>query len=287
MAIQTSIIQFSGRVGNLVGRKLPDGQFSISAYQPKVHNPRTSSQTFNRAKMSVATRLASRLGWVMHEAKHFSGFGSYAHNRLLGRIKHALSGNCVGIFPAALPLIPHPDIEARFSSLSISRQGTLVTLHAELVSNQAETLLRSVAAVIVYNQTRNLWLSVSLRHEGLPDTRLQIPDQWQDDDLQLAGYLLFAFRNDPPAKPTPDTPTPAPQLSISQIACVYSMPEHPVPIPSIYKKHKHPKGKKSSASATPAKTHTKSSPNSDTTTSYLCPNSDIPPSLRNTTSPPS
>lgn len=287
MAIQTSLIQFSGRVGNLVGRKLPNGQYSISAYQPKVHNPKTSSQTFNRAKMSVATRLASRLGWVMHEAKRFSGFGSYAHNRLLGRIKHALSDNCVGIFPAALPLIPHTDIEARFSSLSISRQGTLVTLHAELVSDQAETLFRSVAAVIVYNQTRDLWFSVSLLHEGLPDTHLQIPDHWQDDDLQLAAYLLLSFRNDPPAKPTPNTPTPDPQYSISQVACVYSMPEQPVPIPSIYKKHKHPKGKKSPASATPAQTRAESSLNFDTTTSYLCPNSDIPPSLRSTTSPPS
>lgn len=226
MGLQTSIIQFVGRVGNLVGRKRRDGKFILSKHQPHVHNPRTTAQTSDRSKMAVATILGSHLGLVMDAAKPLSGFQLYAHNKLVGRIKDWMTDyKCVGIFPAVLPLIKNPDIEPNFSIFTLTVDSDRATLHAELVPEQAARILCAYSAIIAYNQSRKQWLSISLDHPDLSDTYLDLPHSWVHDDIQFAGYLLLSFRPESSDSENPQT---------SQVSCTFNMPPTPITQLPIY-----------------------------------------------------
>lgn len=273
MATQTSIIQVIGRVGNLVGRRLPSGKYVVSIYRPHIHNPRTPAQTANRSRMALATQIASRLGAVMQFAKPLSGEKAYAHNRLVGQIKTRLAVcDREGLFPAQIPLVKNPDLEARFTTFTLSRDAAGATLHAELIPEQASRLQTAAVAIIAYNQTRNQWQSLSLLRHALPDTRLTLPEAWADDDIQLAAYILPLLRPQDPAKDT---------LDAAQVCCLFNMPSNPVTLLPIYHK---------TATRRPAsKTHTKTTSTSDPTATYLQDDSELPPSLQPqnaTTSPP-
>lgn len=53
---------FSGKVGNLVGRKQIGGGYIVSAYQPSVYNPSTEGQRVGRSAIALLGQLASRFG---------------------------------------------------------------------------------------------------------------------------------------------------------------------------------------------------------------------------------
>lgn len=53
---------FVKRVGNVVGQKAGDGKYKISAYQPDVTNPKSTSQQVQRSKFSFLGKLAIILG---------------------------------------------------------------------------------------------------------------------------------------------------------------------------------------------------------------------------------
>lgn len=53
---------FSGKVGNLVGRKKVGGGYVVSAYQPQVFNPSTEGQRVGRSAFALLGQLARQLG---------------------------------------------------------------------------------------------------------------------------------------------------------------------------------------------------------------------------------
>lgn len=64
MAILRSVYGsgFVKRVGNVVGQKAGDGKYKISAYQPDITNPKSTSQQVQRSKFSFLGKLAVILG---------------------------------------------------------------------------------------------------------------------------------------------------------------------------------------------------------------------------------
>lgn len=56
-----SMIKFTGRVGDIVGRKGIKGGIVFSAYQPDVKNPQTPAQINQRVRFLTATGLAHQL----------------------------------------------------------------------------------------------------------------------------------------------------------------------------------------------------------------------------------
>ena len=197
MAEQHGPIQFKGKLGNLVGRKLPTGKYVVSVSNSQPHNPRTPLQQKCRGQMGYATKIASRLGDIMDVAKSVYG-EPYAHSKLVGKIKTWISSSsCVGIFPAEMPLVVNPGIDVRFSSLSLLREPIKVTLHALLVPEQSDRLLLCAYAIIAFFPSRNKWLSIPHLSEKQEDVVLQL-EQWNDEDVQIAGYVLpiFSPQND-------------------------------------------------------------------------------------------
>ena len=197
MAIQTGPDYFIGHLGGRVGRKLPNGIRVVQSYTPKIRNNHLPDQTANRDRMSIATHLASRLGSVMDAAKPISGYDCYAHNKLVGKIKTWLdSSDCVGIFPAELPLVAEPGIEVQLTSFHLTRETKRVTLHTELAPDQAARLCRCAFSVVAYNETRNQWQSFSPMKDNLTDVTLTLPEQWESEEVHIAGYILPSFYAD-------------------------------------------------------------------------------------------
>lgn len=54
----SSIIEFTGRTGNLVGAKGQNGRYVLRAHQPQVKNANTPEQMATRAKMALAGALS-------------------------------------------------------------------------------------------------------------------------------------------------------------------------------------------------------------------------------------
>lgn len=217
MAIQHGPDPFTGRQGNQVGRKLPNGTYVVQAYTSKIRNNHLPNQTANRDRMSIATHLASRLGSVMDAAKPLSGYDCYAHSKLVGKIKTWLdSSECVGVFPAELPLVAEPSIEVQLTSFHLTWESKQVTLHTELAPDQAARLCRCAFSVVAYNQTRNDWLSFSPAKDNLTDVTLTLPEQWEGEEVHIAGYILPSFYSDPDHN--------APILW-AQVCCTFLVPE--------------------------------------------------------------
>lgn len=53
---------FTGRVGNVVGRKGYEGEYIVSSYQPSVTNPSTTAQVETRTKFKLLSQLAASIG---------------------------------------------------------------------------------------------------------------------------------------------------------------------------------------------------------------------------------
>lgn len=194
MAKQIGTIKFVGRIGDVVGRQLPNGEVILQTYPKRIRNQHFPEQEANRQRMSLATALATHLGSVMDEAKPICGFDSYAHNHIVGRIKRWMDSlNSVSIFPAELPLVANPDVEVQFISFAMNRESAKVTLHIELIPGQTERLFRCACAIVAYNRTHNQWQSISPMLYKITDIHLDLPDQWEGDELHIAGFILPSF----------------------------------------------------------------------------------------------
>ena len=271
MATQTSIIQITGRLGNTVGRRLPGGRYTLSIHRPHIRNPRTPAQTANRSTLALATQIASRLGHVIQLVKILTPREPYAHNRLVGQIKARLAVSTrQGLFPAQLPLLKNPDLEAAYTTLTLTRDTYGATLHAELDPRLAARLQTTAVAIIAYNQTRNLFQSISLLRQGLPLTRLPLPEAWAEDDIQLAAYILPLLR---PQNPDKDT------LDAAQITAIHLMPDNPVTTLPIYHKNRPRTTTRATRSRATSFSLRNPVPTSVLSTAQLRDNSELTPSL--------
>jgi len=217
MAIQHGPNTFTGRKGNEVGRRLPNGTHVVQSYTSKIRKSHSPIQEAYQNRMSIATHLASYLGSVMDAAKPLSGYDCYAHNKMVGKIKTWLdSSECVGVFPAELPLVAEPGIEAQLTAFHLTWESTRVTLHAELIPDQAARLCRCAFSVVAYNKTRDQWQSFSPSKGKMTDVILTLPEQWEGEEVHFAGYILPFFYSDNDHN--------APILW-SQICCTFLVPE--------------------------------------------------------------
>lgn len=77
MAIQTSTLTVTGKIGNFVGRKGKGGRYVAAKYQPVVANPRTVNQVTYRGKFSAVAKLSSSLaGWAKKMCKGITKYGT-------------------------------------------------------------------------------------------------------------------------------------------------------------------------------------------------------------------
>lgn len=80
MAIQTGVLTLKGKVGNIVGFKLPNakvaGSMGARVYQSNVSNPKTEPQAIQRMKMTAAVNFYRQLTGILNNAWQGQKYGT-------------------------------------------------------------------------------------------------------------------------------------------------------------------------------------------------------------------
>ena len=203
-----SVIQFSGRVGSVVGVTTPDGRFHLRRYQPFVANPRTPAQMRHRAKLRIASQWVAMLGPVGRTALVANGHGPTDRGKLVSRLMQHVIVNDDGTeatLPSDLKLVDAPSYPCPLTL-------TLANESPTFVASFGGTARGDVIAkcIIVHDITKNTW-----RHSSALDseTTLSIGKSASEggDTLEVLAYGIALkpkasrkSKNDSP--PTPSRP---------------------------------------------------------------------------------
>jgi len=217
MAFQTSQTKLIGRKGNIIGyRRRYDGAYLARIYPGKPRDPKTPAQKRCRNKLSFASTFVSNLGKVGREIQAANGVTLQWRKLLVGKVMKCFPVELPDPpFPCRLPLVDTPGIKVDYPQISFVRQGATLTLHVGLQTPPAYRLRRCATAIIVYNRTKNQWLSTSNLRTTIcdqrtshpdqhPDLTLHFPNNWLNDTLRPAAFILPSF--EPLQAPTPADP---------------------------------------------------------------------------------
>lgn len=200
MAIQRDILRFTGRIGTLVGRKGLDGKYTASVYQPIVHQPGSDKQTESQSALALSAKVAGFLGALGEQVNIANGYAATRRGLLIrdiyALVKDADAPANGSILPAALPLVHNPQgVIQRRLSLAItppreSASGS-VALSWNNTTEENDTLVRNVAAIILYNNASGEWRSTSaFLTPNSTSLRIYFPSAFVGSHLVAYGYLL-------------------------------------------------------------------------------------------------
>lgn len=196
MAKQTGVIIFNGRVGNVVGRRGVNGGYDVSIYQPDVNDAKTPQQVYNRAKLSLAAKVAGMLGTMGEQVNVANGIRASRRGSLVrtiyAHINDAQTGPELG---SSLPLVRSPRAAVSFSDCEITvtnptsqASGSIAyTASAEVESG---TAVRYITCLLVYNQTLNEWRSNVVVGATPQRVRIYIPQTYAGCSCFSYGYVL-------------------------------------------------------------------------------------------------
>ena len=163
MARIVSIFQFTGRAGSAVGSKGKGGKILLRQYQPTVANPRTAAQMSNRAKMKLATQVASMLGEVGRTALIANGLRKTERGQLiktlLQSVKVSADGNMASL-GYDLNLVSNPSYKRALSLSITSESSAFVATFSGAEANEV-----IAKAILVHDLATGNW-----RHASAMDT---------------------------------------------------------------------------------------------------------------------
>ena len=218
MAFQTSKTKLIGLEGNIIGYlRRYDNEYLARHYPGPPHDPKTLGQIICRDKLAFASTFVSNLGKVGREIQAANGIARQWRKLLVGKVMKCFPVELPDLpFPCRLPLVDTPGIKVDYPQMSLVRKGNTLTLHVGIQIPPAYRLHRCATAIVVYNSTKNLWLSASDLLTTLntshpdqhpnqhPDLTLTLPKSWLADTLLPAAFILPSF--EPLHAPAPDDP---------------------------------------------------------------------------------
>ncbi len=187
MAEQISIIQVSGKIGNIVGMKGNGKNWAREKKDPK--NPRTQKQTAQRMKVAIIGKLMGKLKSFVNETCKGGRLTAFA-NAIKMNLDEAIGGT-------------YPNYETRYDQLRVS-MGSLENPYNPTAAVEAGLLTVSwtnnagignahdddLACVLVYNSAKqqsvmNMAAGKRSEREG----QLSVPSAWNGDNVEV--YLCF------------------------------------------------------------------------------------------------
>ena len=155
-----SVIQFSGRVGSVVGVTTPAGRFHLRRYQPIVANPRTPAQMRHRAKLRLASQWVAMLGPVGRTALVANGYGPTDRGKLVSRLMQHVIVNDEGTeatMPCNLKLVDAPSYPCPLTLTLASEGPTFVACFGGTARGDV-----IAKCIIVHDITKNTWRHTSV-----------------------------------------------------------------------------------------------------------------------------
>ena len=199
MAIQRDILRFTGRVGAVVGRKGPKGQYVASVHQPIVNQPDSNKQIITRSAFTVSSKVAAYLGIMGQQVLLANGHAATDRGELVAEIMALVKGMtppAIGaVLPADLPLVRVPRIapnlvtELTGNQPEVQQSGSVVLTITDN-NHVYENLVRRLGCIILYNETLGQWRSVAAVMQKT-ETRLYlyVPSDFYGE-IHAYGYFL-------------------------------------------------------------------------------------------------
>ena len=187
MAEQISIIQVSGKIGNIVGMKGNGKNYAREKKTPK--NPRTQKQTAQRMKVAIIGKLMGKLKGFVNETCKGGNRTAFA-NAIKMNLDEAIGGT-------------YPNYETRYDQLRVSmgsldnpynpsaaaEQG-IITVSWTNNAGTGNAHADDMACVLVYNSAKQQ--SVMNLYGGKRsdrETQISVPSAWNGDNVEV--YLCF------------------------------------------------------------------------------------------------
>ena len=187
MAEQISIIQVSGKIGNIVGMKGNGKNYVREKKTPK--NPRTQKQTAQRMKVAIIGKLMGKLKGFVNETCKGGRLTAFA-NAIKMNLDEAIGGT-------------YPNYETRYDQLRVS-MGSLENPYNPSAAVEAGLLTVSwtnnagignahdddMACVLVYDSAKGqsvMNMAAGKRSER--EAQLSVPSAWNGDNVEV--YLCF------------------------------------------------------------------------------------------------
>jgi hypothetical protein len=190
MARIVSIFQFTGRVGTAVGYKGKNGIIALRQHQPSVADPRTAAQLSNRAKLKLATQVASMLGEVGRTALIANGLRKTERGQLIKQLLKAVKVNADGTKASLgydLNLVANPCYK-RSLSVAVTNESAAYTA-SFTGANEGDIIAK---AILVHDLATGNW-----RHTSAMDTDTSISlgksANESGDALEVFAYGIVLF----------------------------------------------------------------------------------------------
>lgn len=185
MARQVSVFQYVGHLGSTVGSMGQDGKVRLRQYQPDVANPRTPAQMSNRAKLALASKVASMLGEVGRTALVANGMRPnerwMLNKRLLQYVKVNDDGS-QSSFNYDLDLVDSPTYDVPLNLVVSNEADAFVvrfngTREGDLIAK----------AIMLHDLTTGQWRHASAKDANTTLSIAKRADE-SDDDLEVFAY---------------------------------------------------------------------------------------------------
>ena len=191
-------IQFTKRVGNIVGRKARGYGFEAQLYNPKIKNPNTILQQQTRAKFKILVQFAStansviKLGFARAKNDGETWTNAFTRNNFANGV--------TGIFPA---------YTINFSKIIVSKgaldnpynvsaqvQGTDLSFSWTDNSGIGNALETDKAMFIVYNSVKHQSITVNdAADRSTRQASYSLPSAWVSDSIEV--YFCMRSVQDP------------------------------------------------------------------------------------------
>lgn len=196
----TSIITFTGKLGNTVGSKGLRGRHLIRARQYDVKNPRSNAQNVQRMIFATAATSLSYLTEILNNSFEGKAFGqeslSYARKVNLNLLRNMspTSATSIGSYLKKG--------EKHFApNTYILSQGTLVSPSVEIISGadyqlQIDGMTAANAQKTASQLFPNIAVGDQITYIGVADTGLDVEAGEDSEIVTDVRYCRFAFKDD-------------------------------------------------------------------------------------------
>lgn len=199
MARQTSAITFTRKFGNAVGSKGLNGTYNMRVYIPgdEINDAKTPMQTAQRARFTIATKVAGMLGVLGEQVLFANGLKTSRRGKLVQQIMASVTfDNNTATLSGNLPLIISPKNSVDIANRNLTKTAPTanasgsVAYTAKVTMGQG-TYVRTITAMLIYDRTTKQWDSqVEITNDVNISTRKYISSMYSGHTVDVYCYML-------------------------------------------------------------------------------------------------
>ena len=185
-----SLIYFTGRTGNVVGRKGPNGEFITAMHQPTVNQPNTEAQQALKAKLKLVSSTMNKFVAIAKDNMVCQNGRNYWQELIATNLDEAVTGSL------------NPGFEIDFSKLCIANgaldlpfnaQGSVDsnTLSLTWADNSGMGNAKATDSVyaVMYDKEKALMVYGRIGSRSERTGTLTIPTAWNSDNIEVWLYV--------------------------------------------------------------------------------------------------